>query len=177
MKHTQVVIKHLQSNKKYYYYFALFFLITGVLILIHIYATRVKTIGDLPAVPLSNSEISRITGRSVATLSQMTNAEIKELQIINPIKYRDVNKMSDCPDYWELDYSNNGTLNKGICNNVHHLGSCKNDNGDIIDKMDFNTYLNTPEYSIHNNLHNLKKKCKWAKSCNLTWNSVDSICS
>ena len=111
MKHTQTVIKHLQSNKKYYYYFAIVFLIMGAIILIRVYAT-------LPA-------------------------KIKNKTIPITIKDINVNNIHDCPDYWELDYSNNGTLNTGICNNVRKL----------------------------------KKKCKWAKKCNLTWNIVDSICS
>jgi hypothetical protein len=91
------------------------------------------------------------------------------------IKDVDVTKIHDCPDYWDLDFTD-GKLNHGICNNTHNLGSCKDENGTTIQKMNFNTYLNTPEPSVNNSLFNLKEKCKWAKNCKVTWDIVDSLC-
>ena len=85
------------------------------------------------------------------------------------IKDIDVHKISNCPDYWDIDFTN-GQLNSGICNNTNHLGTCN------ISQMDFNAYLNTSEPGKHNNLFNLKKKCKWAKKCNLTWDILDTLC-
>ena len=123
--------------------------------------------------------------------------------IPNTIKDVDVTKIHDCPDYWDLDFTN-GKLNYGICNNTHNLGTCKDENGTTIQKLNFNEYLNTlwgsfkgavssttaassatsstttipsaGEPSVNNNLFNLKNKCKWAKKCKVTWDIVDSLC-
>ena len=66
-----------------------------------------------------------------------------------------------CPDYWE-------SIGKNQCKNVNGLGSCSNTEGANI--MDFGvdvfTNTNTGDYS----------KCKWAKSCNVSWGNIDRLC-
>ena len=46
----------------------------------------------------------------------------------------------------------------------------------VIDSFNFNTELQTNDQGISNNMFNLKKKCKWAKKCNVTWDIVDTLC-
>jgi len=69
---------------------------------------------------------------------------------------------STCPDYWE-------SIGEGQCKNVNGLGTCSKTEGANI--MDFNkndvfTNENTGNYA----------KCKWAKSCNVAWGTIDRLC-
>lgn len=53
------------------------------------------------------------------------------------------------------------------------------DNNPIISKIDFNTKLGidiekNPDI-IHKNIYN-KKKCEWAKTCDVTWDIIDKMC-
>ena len=150
MINKKTIIKHLTSNKKYYYYFGIIFFILSLIIVIRVYVS----------IPIKT----------------------RQKLIPNTIKDVDVTKIHDCPDYWDLDFYN-GVLNPGICNNTNNLGTwvemngaSKNKKSNTIQKMNFNTYLNTPEPSVNNTLFNLKEKCKWAKQCNVTWDIVDSLC-
>lgn len=70
--------------------------------------------------------------------------------------------LAQCPDYWKAEDNN-------TCTNVHNLGksdgSCKNN-------MDFTTddFMGSD---------GLKKKCDWARGCDLTWDGItnnDSVC-
>ena len=68
---------------------------------------------------------------------------------------------STCPDYWE-------SIGNNQCKNVNGLGSCSKTEG--ANTMDFGgevfTNTNTGDYA----------KCKWAKSCNVTWGNIDRLC-
>tara|TARA_B110000211_G_C13984541_1_gene511075 strand:+ start:111 stop:524 length:414 start_codon:yes stop_codon:yes gene_type:complete len=103
------------------------------------------------------------------TISTSLPKNTKRKTIPNSIKSIDAHRISPCPDNWNSDIAGN-------CYNIHGLGSCTNDKGTKIKKFNVNNYLNAYDPSIQNNLFNLKKKCKWAKSCNLTWDIVDSLC-
>ena len=53
------------------------------------------------------------------------------------------------------------------------------ENNPVIQDVNFNTLLgiNIRENpTVANNKHNLKRKCEWAKSCDLTWDVVDKLC-
>ena len=66
-----------------------------------------------------------------------------------------------CPDYWD-------SIGNGKCQNTNSLGSCSNTEGANV--MDFSgevfTNKNTGDYA----------KCKWAKSCNVSWGHIDRGC-
>ena len=66
-----------------------------------------------------------------------------------------------CPDYWE-------SLGNGKCKNVNAIGSCSKMPG--ADIMDFSsevfTNKTTGDYA----------KCKWAKGCNVSWGTLNSMC-
>ena len=68
---------------------------------------------------------------------------------------------STCPDYWD-------SIGSGKCQNTNSLGSCSNTEGANV--MDFSgevfTNKNTGDYA----------KCKWAKSCNVSWGHIDRGC-
>ena len=68
---------------------------------------------------------------------------------------------STCPDYWE-------SIGNGQCKNVNALGSCSKTEGSNV--IDFGgevfTNKNTGDYA----------KCKWAKSCNVSWGNIDRLC-
>lgn len=63
--------------------------------------------------------------------------------------------IGDCPDYWELQTTDDG---KNFCVNVKNLGNCK-------ENMNFNKY---PYNGIDGNC----RKAQWAKGCNLTWDGL-----
>ena len=63
---------------------------------------------------------------------------------------------SECPDYWTV-------AEDGKCVNIHGLGECKD--GEKPFDMDFNT----KEWT---DADGLRKKCQWAKDCNLTWDGI-----
>ena len=104
-----------------------------------------------------------------------TPKNIKNYRKIVDIKDIDIKKINKCPDYWDVDKVDN-VINTEVCNNTHNLGVCKDENGDKIKNIDFNTYLDTSDPAINNNPFNLKKKCQWAKKCRVTWDILDSIC-
>jgi len=68
---------------------------------------------------------------------------------------------SVCPDYWD-------TLSNNKCQNSKYLGKCSNQQGNNV--MDFSGVVFT-----NNNTGNYAK-CKWAKSCNITWSNIDRLC-
>lgn len=71
------------------------------------------------------------------------------------------NAGATCPDYWD-------SIGNGKCQNTNSLGSCSNTPGANI--VDFSgeifKNLNTGNYS----------KCKFAKSCNVSWSNIDRLC-
>jgi hypothetical protein len=67
----------------------------------------------------------------------------------------------ECPDFWVVEESNK-------CRNTHKLGKClTKDNGGL---MDFNT-----DYFLNKSSGNYAK-CRWAKTCNVSWDGIDHIC-
>jgi hypothetical protein len=68
---------------------------------------------------------------------------------------------TECPDFWVVEESNK-------CRNTHKLGKClTRDNGGL---MDFNT-----DYFQNKDSGNYAK-CRWAKTCNVSWDGIDHIC-
>ena len=69
--------------------------------------------------------------------------------------------IAQCPDYWD-------SIGDKKCQNSKSLGSCSVTPGANI--MDFSgeifTNANTGNYA----------KCKWAKSCNVSWGGIDRLC-
>ena len=63
--------------------------------------------------------------------------------------------IAQCPDYWKVEDNN-------TCTNVHNLGR---GDGGCSNSMDFTT----EEYA---GADGLRKKCEWAKSCDLTWDGI-----
>jgi uncharacterized protein YxeA len=61
--------------------------------------------------------------------------------------------IAQCPDYWKAEDNN-------TCTNIHSLGK-----KDCSNNMDFTT----ADYSGSDGL---KKKCEWAKGCDLTWDGI-----
>ena len=62
---------------------------------------------------------------------------------------------SECPDYWVVNAD-------GTCTNKQNLGTCTDGSQHTMD-------FTTDEWS---GVDGLKKKCKWAKECNITWDGV-----
>jgi len=70
---------------------------------------------------------------------------------------------SECPDYWIVNAD-------GTCTNKQNLGTCADGSQHT---MNFTTDQWTGPGG-------LKKKCDWAKNCNITWDGVtnnDTACS
>ena len=66
-----------------------------------------------------------------------------------------------CPDYWD-------SIGNGQCQNVNGLGTCSRTDGANIVPFDSEIFTNT-------NTGNYAK-CKWAKSCNVSWSNIDRLC-
>ena len=62
--------------------------------------------------------------------------------------------ISDCPDYWE----NNSTENQTICSNVKNLGTCSGTHN-----FSHSKFLGNSE---------LCNKQKWAKDCGVVWDGI-----
>ena len=58
--------------------------------------------------------------------------------------------ISHCPDYWK-------DMGNGKCRNINNLGNCQK-------KM------------VGFKKNNNKKKCRWAKRCNVSWEGIDNLC-
>ena len=67
---------------------------------------------------------------------------------------------SRCPDYWEMN-------NEGKCTNKFKIGKCA-----IMDSLD----VDFADEVFANKTSGNYAKCKWAKSCNTSWNSIDRLC-
>jgi len=86
-------------------------------------------------------------------------------------------EITECPDYWL-------SVGKHKCKNVYNLGKCPTKHGEqeLQGEFDFRSHLNissndTAELNkLMYTTDALKKKCKWAKSCDASWEGVDDLC-
>ena len=69
--------------------------------------------------------------------------------------------VSECPDYWKIDGSNNMTT----CTNIKDLGTCSAIAGNKHQVMNFNI----PAFTGDNGTCN---KYTWANKCNVTWDGI-----
>jgi hypothetical protein len=67
-----------------------------------------------------------------------------------------------CPDYWDISSPN-------ICANSKKLGICRLGDGND-SRVDFNDKLFTDPRTGN------FMKCQWAKTCGVTWQSIDNLC-
>ena len=67
-------------------------------------------------------------------------------------------ELPGCPDYWENRFNPESKENE--CFNTHNLGSCST------------TTFNAPEYQGESGK---KKKCEWAKGCNIEWDGITNM--
>jgi hypothetical protein len=67
-----------------------------------------------------------------------------------------------CPDYWDISAPN-------VCANYKQLGVCRLGNGDN-GQVDFTDTIFT------NSQSGGFMKCKWAKTCGVSWQGIDNLC-
>tara|TARA_B100001250_G_scaffold386732_2_gene383513 strand:- start:218 stop:544 length:327 start_codon:yes stop_codon:yes gene_type:complete len=65
-------------------------------------------------------------------------------------------EIGNCPDYWELVDEPGDNPQKKVCNNIKELGTCNQND------IDFNAEA----------YKSRKKKCDWAKGCNIEWDGI-----
>ena len=72
---------------------------------------------------------------------------------------------SKCPDYWN-------NLGDNECENTYKLGKCKTTDNST---MKF-TGMPWENSNKEENIKGRYYKCNWAKSCNIPWEGIDSLC-
>lgn len=69
------------------------------------------------------------------------------------------NIVSKCPDLWEI-------IDDKTCKNINKLGLCSVGSSNI---MKFND-------PVYNGDKEIFHKCKWANTCNVSWQGIDNKC-
>jgi hypothetical protein len=80
--------------------------------------------------------------------------------------------VNNCPDYWierEIENEDGSTIN--ACINTKDLGTCDNNLYYNMDTMEYpnndGTYIKFNSGPVAD-----QSKCRWAKSCDLTWDGI-----
>lgn len=71
----------------------------------------------------------------------------------------------ECPDFFESTTDHNG---EKVCENVYKIGKCRLKSPYTVSFNNNDLFTNTKDGNSW--------KCRWAKECEVPWDSIDNLC-